>query len=169
MTTFNWRHTDWRGKEVLFTTVERQVVGKLSLYGSWNASYSYDESDFNFTSKGLFDTKVRITQDGNLLARLKMGSFGLPTLTLATGERFILSTDFWERELYWKTDRGEKCMIYHRPALSSMGKGMVYVKDGLAGEKARLLMSTGLYARKRVHYLITLAIAVIVPIVVVLG
>jgi hypothetical protein len=88
---------------------------------------------------------------------------GEQILKLVTGERFIISTCFWEQEVYWKTEKGETIIKYQQAKMSSMEKGLISLKGSLTTETERLLISSGLLVRQSAHKRIAVKMAIIIP------
>lgn len=165
MKTLNWRHTDWNGRNFIFS-IGQEIIGQLTFNNFWNfnAVYTDKETKLKFSQKNFWDRGVIITKDGNTVGELDFGLFGVQTLKLVTGEKFTLSTSFWEQEVYWKTENGDTIIKYQQATMSSMGKGLVSLNDSLTIEAEKLLISCGLFARQARHKRTILFITIIVPI-----
>ena len=55
-------------------------------------------------------------------------------------------------------------MKYEQATMSSMGKGVIRLKDSLTLDTEKLLMSSGLFMRQLMHKRGALAIAVMIPV-----
>lgn len=82
-----------------------------------------------------------------------------------TGEKFILSTSFWEQEVYWKTENGETIIKYQQATMSSMGKGSISSTDLLTIETEKLLISSGIFVRQLARKRRAMAVAVVILII----
>jgi len=166
MKTLNWRHTDWNARNFIFS-IGQEIIGQLTFgsYWNFNAVYTDKETNLKFTQKSFWDRDAIITKDGETVGEINFGLFATQTLKLATGEKFTLSTSFWEQEVYWKTDNGETIVKYQQATMSSMGKGLISLNDTLTIDKEKLLISGGLFARQVRHKRLILTAAIIAPIV----
>jgi hypothetical protein len=149
MKTLNWRHTGWNARNFLFT-IGQEIIGQLTFNSFWNFHAVYTDNDTNlkFSQKGFWDRGVLITKDGRTLGEIDFGLFGTQTLKLATGERYTLSTSFWEQEIFWKNEKGDTIVKYQQATMSSLGKGLISLNDTLTMETEKLLISGGLFIRK---------------------
>ena len=165
MKTLNWRHTDWNARNFIFL-IGQEIVGQLtfSSYWNFNALYTDKETNLKFAQKSFWDRDAIITKDGETVGEISFGLFATQTLKLATGEKFILSTSFWEHEVYWKTDKGDIIIKYQQATMSSMGKGLISLKDSLTVEMEKLLISSGLFARQVKHRRVVLIMVIMIPI-----
>jgi hypothetical protein len=165
MKTLNWKHTDWSGKNFIFS-IGQEIIGQLTFYSSWNfnAVYTDKETNIKFAQKGFWDRDVLITKDGRTIGEIHNGLFGQQTIKLTSGDKFILSTSFWEHEAYWKTENGETIVKYQQATMSSMGKGLISLNDSLTVETEKLLISSGLFARQIRHKRAALIIVILIPI-----
>jgi len=129
--------------------MDQATIGELSFYGSWhfNAVYTDRETHLKFARKSFWDNDIRITQGGQIMGTLHKLFFGQQVLTLPSGERFTLSTSFWEQEVYWRNENGNTVIRYQQATMSSMGKGSISVQDTLPMDTQRVLMAGGLFAR----------------------
>ena len=167
MKTLNWRHTDWSARNFIFS-IGQEIIGQLTFYSSWNfnAVYTDKETRLKFTQNGFWDRSVLITKDGEKIGEIKSGFFIHPTLRLATGEKYILSSNIWGRDVNWKTENGETIIKYEQASLSSMGKGLINLKDSLTLETEKLLIGSGLYIRQYIHKRAAVMVAIAIPIIV---
>ena len=165
MKTLNWRHTDWNARNFIFLIGE-EIIGQLTFNSSWNfnAVYTDKETRLKFSQKNFWDKDVLITKDGKSIGEINFRLFGIQTLRLGTGERFTLSTSFWEQEVYWKTEKGDTVIKYQQATMSSMGKGLISLNDPLTIETEKLLVSSGLFARQARHKRIVLFMIFMIPI-----
>ena len=165
MKTLNWRHTDWNARNFIFLIGE-EIIGQLTFNSSWNfnAVYTDKETRLKFSQKNFWDKDVLITKDGKSIGEINFRLFVIQTLILGTGERFILSTSFWEQEVYWKTEKGDTVIKYKQATMSSMGKGLISLNDPLTIETEKLLVSSGLFARQARHKRIVLFMIFMIPI-----
>ena len=165
MKTLNWRHTDWFGKNFIFS-IGQEIIGQLTFCSSWNfnAVYTDKETNLKFAQKSFWDRDVLITKDGNVVGEIDFGLFGTQTLKLATGERFALSTSFWEQEVYWKNEQGEIIIKYQQATMSSMGKGLISLNDSMTIETEKLLIGSGIFARQLRRKRATLIVVIMIPI-----
>jgi hypothetical protein len=165
MKTLNWRHTDWNARNFIFS-IGQEIIGQLTFYNSWSVSavYTDKETNLKFAQKSFWDRDVLITKDGKVVGEIDFDLFGTQTLKLPTGERFTLSTNFWEQEAYWKNEQGKTIIKYQQATMSSMGKGLISLNDSQTIEMERLLISSGLFARQLRRKRITLMIIVMIPI-----
>jgi hypothetical protein len=165
MKTLNWRHTDWNTRNFIFS-IGQEIIGQLTFNGFWNfnAVYTDKETNLKFSQKSFWDRDVQITKDGKAVGEIAFGLFGIQTLKLLTGEKFTLSTSFWEQEVYWKNENGDTIINYQQATMSSMGKGLITLKDSLTFEMEKLLISSGLFARQLKRKRAVLFIAVMIPI-----
>jgi hypothetical protein len=165
MKTLNWRHTDWNARNFIFT-IGQEIIGQLtfSSYLNFNAVYTDKETNLKFAQKSFWDRDAIITKDGETVGEINFGLFATQTLKLVTGERFSLSTSFWEQEVYWKNEKGETIVKYQQATMSSMGKGLISLKDSLTIEVEKLLISSGLFARQVRHKRLILVAAIMIPI-----
>jgi hypothetical protein len=149
MKTLNWRHTGWNARNFLFT-IGQEITGQLTFNSFWNfhAVYTDKETNLKFSQKGFWDRGVLITKDGKTLGEIDFGLFGKQTLKLVTGERFNLSTSFWEQETLWKNEKGDIIVKYQQATMSSLGKGLISLNETLTIETEKLLVSGGLFIRK---------------------
>ena len=165
MKTLNWRHTDWNARNFIFS-IGQEIIGQLTFSSYWNFNAVYTDNDTNlkFSQKSFWDRDAIISKDGENVGEINFGLFATQTLKLVTGERFTLSTSFWEQEAYWKTENGETIIKYQQATMSSMGKGLISLNDSLTIDKEKLLISGGLFARQLRHKRIVLFIAIMIPI-----
>jgi hypothetical protein len=165
MKTLNWRHTDWNARNFIFS-IGQEIIGQLTFSSYWNFNAVYTDKDTNlkFSQKSFWDRDAIISKDGEAVGEINFGLFATQTLKLVTGERFTLSTSFWEQEAYWKTEKGETIIKYQQATMSSMGKGLISLNDSLTIDKEKLLISGGLFARQVRHKRIILFIAIMIPI-----
>ena len=91
MKTLNWRHTDWFGKNFIFS-IGQEIIGQLTFCSSWNfnAVYTDKETNLKFAQKSFWDRDATITKDGETIGEINFGLFATQTLKLATGEKFTL-------------------------------------------------------------------------------
>lgn len=165
MKTLNWRHTDWNARTFIFS-IGQEIIGQLAFSSYWNFNAVYTDKDTNlkFSQKSFWDRDAIISRDGETVGEINFGLFATQTLKLVTGERFTLSTSFWEQEAYWKTENGATIIKYQQATMSSMGKGLITLNDSLTIDKEKLLISGGLFARQVRHKRIVLFIAIMIPI-----
>jgi hypothetical protein len=165
MKTLNWRHTDWNARNFIFS-IGQEIIGQLTFNSYWNFNAVYTDNDTNlkFSQKSFWDMDAIISKDGETVGEINFGLFATQTLKLVTGERFTLSTSFWEQEAYWKTENGETIVKYQQATMSSMGKGLISLNDSLTIDKEKLLISGGLFARQVRHKRIILFIVIMIPI-----
>ena len=165
MKTLNWRHTDWNVRNFIFS-IGQEIIGQLTFNSYWNFNAVYTDNDTNlkFSQKSFWDMDAIISKDGETVGEINFGLFATQTLKLVTGERFTLSTSFWEQEAYWKTENGETIVKYQQATMSSMGKGLISLNDSLTIDKEKLLISGGLFARQVRHKRIVLFIVIMIPI-----
>lgn len=165
MKTINWRHTDWNARNFIFS-IGQEIIGQLTFRSSWNfnAVYTDKETKLRFARKSFWDKNVFITKDEKTIGEIDFGFFGNQTLKLVTGERFTLSSNFWEQEVNWKTEKGETIIKYQQATMSSMGKGLISLKDSLTIETEKLLISSGLFARQLRHKRVVLIVVIMIPI-----
>ncbi len=166
MKTLNWRHTGWFAKNFTFT-LEQQIIGQLTFNSSWNfeALYTDKETKLKYAQKSFWDRDVLITKAGKTIGEIHIGTFGEQTLKLMTGERFILSTSFWEQDVYWKTEKGETIIKYQQATMSSMEKGLISLKDSLTIETEKLLISSGLFIRQMTRKRIARTVVIMILII----
>ena len=165
METLHWRHTDWFAKNFIFT-IGQEIIGQLTFNSSWNfnAVYNDNETKLTFAQKSVWTKDVRITKDGKAIGEIEFKLFGIQTLKLVSGERFTLSSNFWGRDVHWKNDTGEPIVKYQQATMSSMGKGLISLKDSLTTETQKVLISSGLFIRQLMHKRIALFIVIMIPI-----
>jgi len=165
MKTLNWRHTDWNARNFIFS-IGQEIIGQLtfSSYWNFNAVYTAKDTNMKFSQKSFWDRDAIISKDGETVGEINFGLFATQTLKLVTGDRFTLSTSFWEQEAYWKTENGETIIKYQQATMSSMGKGLISLNDSLTIDKEKLLISGGLFARQVRHKRIVLFIAIMIPV-----
>jgi len=166
MKTLNWRCTGWVARNFIFSG-EDGNLGKLTFNSGWNFNAIYDDKEtrLKFTQKSFWDGDILIVKDGKTVGEIHTGLFGEQILILATGERFTLSTSLWEQEACWKNDGGETIITYQQSAMSSLRNGSITLKDSLALETERLLISSGLFARQITRKRIARTVAIIIPII----
>jgi hypothetical protein len=167
MKTLNWRHTDWNARNFIFS-IGHEIIGQLTFHSSWsfNAVYTDKESKLKFSQKSFWDRNVLITKDEKIIGEIDSGLFGSQTLKLMTGERFILSSNFWGRDVNWKTEKGETIIKYQQATMSSMGKGLISLTDSLTIETEKLLISSGLFVRQLIIKRVSLTVAIVIPLLV---
>jgi hypothetical protein len=166
MKTLSWRHTDWNARNFIFS-IGQEIIGQLTFNSSWNfnAVYTDNETNLKFSQKGFWDRDVLITNDGKQIGEIKNDFFfGRQTLKLQAGETFILSSNFWGRNVNWKNEKGETIVKYQQATMSSMGKGSISLNDSLTIEMEKLLVSSGLFARQLLHKRIVLIVVIMIPI-----
>lgn len=165
MKTLNWRHTDWNARNFIFS-IGQEIIGQLTFHSPWNynAIYTDKEAEIKFVQKSFWDRDAIITKDGETVGEISFGLFGIQTLKVVTGESYTLSTNFWEQEVYWKTEKGETIVKYKQATMSSMGKGLISLMDSLTIDTEKLLISAGLFARQVRRKRIALMIAAMIPI-----
>ncbi len=165
MRTLNWRHTDWSARKFIFS-IEQEIIGQLTFYSSWNcnAVYTDKETKLKFIQKSFWDGDVSVTQDDKLIGEIDSGLFGKQTLRLVTGEKFILSSNFWGRDVNWKTEKGETVIEFEQATMMSMGKGLISLKDSLTIETQKILISSGLFIRQLILKRVLLTVAIVVPV-----
>jgi hypothetical protein len=149
MKTLNWRHTGWNERNILFTIGE-EIIGQLTFTRFWNFQATYSDKDTNltFSQKGFWNREVLVTKGERTLGEISFELFGRQTLKLATGEKFTLSTSFWEQEIFWKNEKGDTIVKYQQATMSSLGKGLITLNDNLTLETEKLLICSGLFIRK---------------------
>ncbi len=164
MKTLNWRHTDWNARNFIFS-IGQEILGQLTFNSYWNfnAVYTDKQTNLEFTQKSFWDRDTIITKDGETVGEINFGLFATQTLKLVTGEKFTLSTSFWEQEAYWKTEKEDTIIKYQQATMSSMGKGLISLQDSMTFETEKLLISSGLYARQARHKRTILLIAIMIP------
>ena len=167
MKTLNWKRTDWTARNFIFS-MGQEIIGQLTFNSLWNfnAVYTDKETKLTFAQKNFFDRDVIITKDSKTIGEIQSGLFGKQTLKLVTGERYFISTSFWEQEVYWKTRKGETIIKYQQATMSSMEKGLISLDDSLAIETEKLLISSGLFARQMTRKRIVRAVVIMIPIIV---
>jgi len=165
MKTLNWRHTGWNARNFIFS-IGQEIIGQLTFNSYWNFNAVYTDKDMNlkFNQKSFWDRDAVITKDGVAIGEINFGLFATQTLKLVTGERFTLSTSFWEQEVFWKNEKGETIVKYQQATMSSMGKGLISLKDSLTIETEKLLISSGLFARQIRHKRAALIVVIMIPI-----
>ena len=166
MKTLNWRHTDWNARNFIFS-IGQEIIGQLtfSSYTNFNAVYTDKETNLKFTQKSFWDRDAIVTKDGEKVGEINFGLFATQTLKLVTGQKFTLSTSFWEHEVYWKNEEGETIIKFQQATMSSMGKGLISFEDSLTIEQEKLLISSGLFARQLRHKRLILTAAIVIPII----
>jgi hypothetical protein len=149
MKTLNWKRTDWNARNFILL-VGQEIIGHLTFNNFWdfNAEYIEKETKLKFLKKSFWDRDVLITKDGKVVGEIDFGLFRPTSLKLTTGERFTLSSDFWEQEVYWKNEQGETIIKYQQATMSSMGKGTISLNDSLIVEIEKLLICSGIFARQ---------------------
>ncbi|MCC5927797.1 MAG: hypothetical protein JJU28_01000 [Cyclobacteriaceae bacterium] len=167
MRTLNWCRTNWIARNFVFS-IGQEIIGQLTFHSSWNfnAVYTDKETKIRFAQTGFWDRSVLITKDGEKIGIIKSGFFIHPTLTLVTGEKFILSSNIWGRDVNWKTKEGKTIIQYKQTTLSSMEKGIIKLNDSLTIDIEKLLISSGLFIRQYIHKRAALMIAIAIPIIV---
>jgi hypothetical protein len=165
MKTLNWRHTDWNARNFIFS-LGQEIIGQLTFNSYWNSNavYTDKETKLKFAQKSFWDRDVLITKDGKVVGEIDFGLFGTQTLKLAKGERFTLSTSFWEQEVYWKNEQGETIIKFHQATMSSMGKGMISLSDSLTIEMEKLFIGGGIFARQLRRKRAALIVVIMIPI-----
>ncbi|MDO6389773.1 hypothetical protein Q4E40_06520 [Pontibacter sp. BT731] len=166
MKTLNWRHTGWIAKDFIFA-MEQQIIGYLTIDSSWNfkALYTDEETKLSFAQRSFWDRDVLITKDGVAIGEIHSGLFGQKTLALLSGEKFTISTSFWEQEAYWKTEQGNTIIRYRQAIMSGMGKGSIRIEKSLPIEAERLLISSGLFIRQMTRWRRARKMAVIILVI----
>jgi hypothetical protein len=169
MKTLSWKHTDWFGKTFIFF-MGQEMIGQLTFQDFFNfrAAYTNRETNFNFATKSFWDRDVVISKDGKAIGEIQHGLFGEQRLKLTSGEKFVLSTSFWEQEAYWKNERGQTIIRYRQAAMSAMGKGVISLDATLTEETESLLISSGLFARQMRRKRVTFVVLVTIPVLAVL-
>jgi len=149
MKTLNWNRTGWNARNFIFS-IGQEIIGQLTFNSSWNlnAVYIDKETNLKFARKSFWDNDVQIIKDGKAIGDINFRLFGIQTLKLLTGEKFTLSSSFWEQEAYWKNENGDIIIKYQQKTMSAMGKGQISLEDSLTIESQKLLISSGLYARQ---------------------
>lgn len=162
MKTLNWRAIDLNSRNLILSA-GHEVVGQLSFISYWNsdAVYSDKESEFMFNSKGIFKNDILISKKGQPIGELNFRFFGDHTLTLSSGEKFILSSSPWGRDVNWKSASGEVIVHYQQTSAFSTRQGFVNVKDSLDSGLQKLLTSSGLFARQLMLYHRLMFIAIV--------
>lgn len=165
MKTLNWRHTDWNARRFVFS-IGQEIIGQLTFNSPWNfnATYTDHETNLRFAQKGYWNKDTIVTRNGEVIGEISFGMFAIQTLTLRTGQRFTLSTSFFEQEAYWKAEDGTTVITYQQATLSSMGKGLISTHDSLPEEMKTLLISSGLFARQAWRKRIITAALMIMPV-----
>ena len=166
MKTLNWRHTDLSARNFIFS-VGQEIIGQLTFHSTWkfNAVYTDKETNLRFVQNGFWDNDVLISKDDQKIGKIKCGFFIHPTLLLTTGEKFILSSNVWGRDVNWKTEKGETIIKYEQATLSSMGKGLITLKGSVNIEIEKLLICSGLFIRQYVHRRAAVIVAIGIPII----
>jgi len=165
MKTLNWRHTDWNARNFIFS-IGQEIIGQLTFNSYWNSNavYTDKEANLKFTQKSFWDRDVKITKDGKTIGEIDFGLFGTQSLKFVTGERFTLSSSFWEQEVYWKNEQGETIIKYQQATMSSMGKGLISLKDSLTVETEKLLIGSGIFVRQLRRKRAALIVVIMIPI-----
>jgi hypothetical protein len=166
MNTLNWRGTSWTARNFIFS-IGDETIGQLTFGDHWsfNAAYTDKQTHLKFTQKSFWDRDVVVTSEGNTIGEIHSGPFSQQTLRLGNGERFSLSTSFWEQEAYWKTDKGETVVKYQQATMSSMGKGLITLEGNLGTEREILLVCSGLFARQMARKRIRRTAAIMIPMI----
>lgn len=166
MKTLNWKRTDWNGRSFI-VSIGQEVIGQLTFNNTWNfnATYTDKHTQLKFAQKSFWDRDVSITEDGKMIGEIHSGLLGEKTLQLVTGEKFVISTSFWEQEVYWKTEKGETIVKYQQATMSSMGKGLISLNDSLTIETEKLLISSGLFIRQSTRKRVARTMAIMIPII----
>lgn len=166
MKTLNWRRTDWTARKFIFS-IGQEILGELTFYSNWNlnAVYTDKEAKLKFAQKSFWNRNVLITKDEKQVGEIDFRVFRNQTLKLVTGERFILSTNVWGRNVNWQTETGETIVKYEYAPMSSMGKGLIILKDSLTIETEKLLISSGLFIKQLLVKQVALTVVIFVPIV----
>jgi hypothetical protein len=166
MKTLNWRHTDWSARNFIFS-VGQEIIGQLTFNSYWNSNAVYTDKDTNlkFAQKSFWDGDVLVTKDGKAVAKIDFGLLGTQTLQLLSGEKFTLSTSFWEQEVYWKNAEGKTIIKYQQATMSSMGKGLISLNESVTIEMEKLLVGSGIFARQLRRKRAALIIVIMLPII----
>lgn len=167
MKTLHWRHTDWNARRFIFS-IGQEIIGQLAFNSPWNfnATYTDHKTNLRFIQKGYWNKDTTITRNGEVIGEITFGMFAIQTLRLRSGQRFTLSTSFFEQEAYWKAEDGTTVITYQQATLSSMGKGLISTHDSLPEEIKTVLISGGLFARQARRKRILLIAATIIPILI---
>ena len=82
-----------------------------------------------------------------------------------TGERFQLSTGFWQQAASWQKENGKTVIRYEHAALGSRGKGIVCSPDALPPALETLLLSSGVYVRQLTQKRTAVMVAIVMPLI----
>lgn len=166
MKILNWSSTGWFAKNFVFK-FEQQILGELTFNNSWlyNGEYSDQETKLKFFQNSFWDRNIVVIKDAVRIGEIHIGLFGEQTLKLLTGEKFYLSTSFWEQEVYWKTERGETIVKYQQELMSSLEKGLISAEDSLTLEMEKLLISSGIFVRQMIRQRIARVVVIFIPII----
>jgi hypothetical protein len=166
MKTLNWRHTDVSARIYVFQ-IGQEIIGQLRFNSYWNfnAVYADKETKLRFIESNDFLRRtVSITRDGKLIGKMRSGLFAKQTLELLNGEKYVLTSNLWGRDVRWENSKGEPIMKYQQATMASMEKGVINLKDTLTEETEKLLMSAGLFMRQLILKRILLIFLFLIPI-----
>ena len=166
MKTLDWKLTDWTARKFIFS-IGQEITGQLTFNGTWNfnAVYTDKETHLKFEQKNFWDRNILVTKDGKKVGEICSELLGSQTLKLLTGEKFVISTSFWEQEVYWKAEKGDTIITYRQATMSSLEKGVISLAETLNIETEKLLVCSGLFARQIRRKRIAGTVAMMIPIV----
>ena len=166
MKTVHWKRANWLATRFVFD-LEQQAVGHLLFPSSWNfdAVYTDRDTQLRFAQRSFWTGDVSITQQGEPIGTIRFGVLGGQSLTLVTGERFRLSTGFWQQAASWQKENGETVIRYEQAALGSSGKGIVCSPDALPPALETLLLSSGVYVRQLNQKRTAVMVAIVMPLI----
>lgn len=146
MKTFTWQRLNWWATRFL-VALEPHPVGQLRFPSSWNWDAEYTDADatLRFTQPSAWNSDVRVTQGEVTVGTIRGGWFGSPSLTLASGECFVLATSTWQQEAAWKTADGAILVTFQQATWSARSTGAVPAPDALPPDLERLLVSSGIF------------------------
>ncbi len=167
MKTLNWRHTDWSARKFIFFSGQ-EIIGELNFNSAWNFNGTYVDSgsEFQFRENAdrIWKRRVFITRNGQLVGSLHYQLFRDPQLQLATGETFILPSNFFGRNVQWTNSKNEAIVKYEQASMTSMGKGTITLTTPLPAETEKVLIIAGLYIRQLILKKTSLLLIVLIPI-----
>jgi|GEM_PF-1933254 len=167
MKTLNWRHTDWNARNFIFF-IGQEIIGQLNFNSLWNFNgfYTDKESKIQFKEYGGYFWKraVSIIENDKIIGEITYNFFLEPKLKLVAGDTYLLTSNFWGRDVKWINAQNEIVMKYDQATMSSMGKGTITYKDSLSTETEKLLMTAGIYVRQLILKRASLLIVIMIPI-----
>ena len=162
MEIITWKNSDLSGLRFDFES-NTGSLGTLTMLSelSSNAFYTSDNDRLKFKRVGIWDNKILIKRNEQLIGEIKNRLIGQTYIQLKNGNKFRLSSNLIGRNLKWLGASGEPIVEYKMATLNSMRKGFIKVGDSLTKDDKEILLSAGLIAGRFNAYRLTFGIMIL--------